>query len=658
MKAFAKRKSTQGQAGHVAVFATDETLAGLTPGHFSPGGEPSPLALAYISPHADFARVTAALRNMAGATKVVAVSTAGELCVAEPGQAPYCEANMEEKNVILQILPADLIAARSVWCVPLPDHDILAGMPILSHRDRIEKILEGLDRIALPFRIDARDTIALTFIDGLSACENFFMEAVYHSARFPCLFIGGSAGGKPDFRNTYIFDGQLVRQDHAVIVFLKLRPGRGYGVLKSQNFAKTSTEFVVIEAEADRRIVKSVIDPASGSVQPFLSVLAKQLGVAPQQVLSNLEQHTFGVEINGETFVRSVSGTDGETGCVSFYCDVNSGDTLQLLRATDFVAQTKDDVTAYLQGNPPALGAILNDCLLRRSHNGPRLDELEGLWTFPVAGFSTFGELFGINVNETLSALFFFDTQERQVCDDYVENFPIHYAQFCNYFTQRDLNRLQVLGKIHQKIINHLVEYVENSMNWGPKIELVLNQMVHIRNEIQAVRTIVEQTAVQTDEAQDPTAMSDEFSELAVAMKSIRRILESIDAIATHTNMLSLNATIEAARAGTAGRGFAVVAQEVRNLAQRTKNSLSGMNASIQAIEDSLTELGRGIDALKKNQDSTQYFFQNVVGQIGKIVESSRVMEHSLQGLEQIVGEQRRTLSAVHADRALLAKLQ
>ena len=91
------------------------------------------------------------------------------------------------------------------------------------------------------------------------------------------------------------------------------------------------------------------------------------------------------------------------------------------------------------------------------------------------------------------------------------------------------------------------------------------------------------------------------MSEMVAAMGGIEasstritEIVQIMQEIAFQTKLLALNAAVEAARAGEAGRGFAVVAQEVRSLADRSRQAL-------QQIRDlngeSQTQVERGVGA-------------------------------------------------------------
>ena len=72
------------------------------------------------------------------------------------------------------------------------------------------------------------------------------------------------------------------------------------------------------------------------------------------------------------------------------------------------------------------------------------------------------------------------------------------------------------------------------------------------------------------------------------AIQEIKELSQTILQITSQTNLLALNASIEAARAGEAGKGFAVVAEEIRVLAENSKNAVSKINDITYNVSDAV----------------------------------------------------------------------
>ena len=118
----------------------------------------------------------------------------------------------------------------------------------------------------------------LTFVDGLSNSESFLTEAIYESGKLPCLIIGGSAGGKFDFKDIFLFNNERTVRHNAVIILTKLKANIKYGVFKSQSCEKKNKfKFLVAQSNMLNRSVQSVLNSKGNRIVNFVDSLCHHL---------------------------------------------------------------------------------------------------------------------------------------------------------------------------------------------------------------------------------------------------------------------------------------------------------------------------------------------------------------------------------------------
>jgi len=576
--------------------------------------EGAAFVIAFASPDNDFDHLASLIKGLLPAgVPFIMVSTAGELCNTTLNHTLYQPATENRKKVLIQVYSKRMIKNCQIIETPLCNEDLKKGTVEKSVDERVNQIKAELDKIPLKFSITSYNTLALAYIDGLSSSETFFMQAVYASKKFPCMFVGGSSAGNLDFSATYIFDGTVVRKNYAVICLIKLQPDYHYGIFKTQGFKSDMGEFTISNSNSALRYVSKVFDENYNSIS-FLSLLKKRFNVTTvTELQKTLESYSFAVDVGGEPFVRAISKIDETNDRVYFFCDLAMGEKISIIRRTPLWDSTTKDWQQFMRGKPKPVGGILNDCILRRLCNAHELDSDNVFSDLPIAGYSSFGELLGSNINETLTAAFFFHTpNSSDFSDVYADNLPIFYSEFEKYFVDRHLMQIEIINKLRGKVINLLNE---NSRN----IPMILENVNTIGQHIGTIgddtkkllRTLEQDMAgvkklIEVNDQIVPT-----ISTLMDNTKEIKQILELIMNIAAQTNLLALNAAIEAARAGEYGRGFAVVADEVRKLSQSTQDSLNQTNASIQTLFQSVDEISAKI---KTSNDFT-YKFQGVMNQ-------------------------------------------
>lgn len=157
------------------------------------------------------------------------------------------------------------------------------------------------------------------------------------------------------------------------------------------------------------------------------------------------------------------------------------------------------------------------------------------------------------------------------------------------------------------------VNKVDQSSNL---IESIMNAAGSMSNQAEAINSAAVQVSDNSENGmkmvnkvgfsmKDIKAFAEEANKsigvLTERSKEITRVLAIITDIASQTNLLALNAAIEAAQAGDAGRGFAVVAEEIRKLAEDSRNSANEIEKLVRDVQHDTSNASNVIEVMNES---------------------------------------------------------
>lgn len=618
----------------VGYLSADElNTATLTP-LFEVAGGPA-LVMGYVSPDNDVSYVASSIKRVLSPNaKLILVTTSGELCRPAGSRTLYCEADENRRRVLLQVFSQRMIDDSYIMTIRIPNDDIRQGQVSMSVEDRVTQMKQEIDRHRIPFRMNVNHTFAMLYVDGLSNCESFVMQAFYENGMYPIPFIGGSAGGKLDFRNTYIYNDKEVLENCAVAVIVHIGKDYRYGILKTQAVERTGTSFEVVNANSALRYITTVEDK-NGEPISFIEALKKELGCSSVADLNRkMQSYTFATDIKGENFIRSISGIDEANDRINFFCDIEAGERLYLMKRVALQTTLQKAVREFNDGKPAPFGAILNDCILRRLGYPDEIKHIDMFSDIPVAGFSSFGEISGLHMNETLTAIFFYNVPAgTALSDPYVDFFAGHYAAYHEFFLNRVIARQQRVDELKNQVLDLFNEYqqrlpsiIQTIMQMSKNVDVVQSSMKELSGGIDEQSSYFNQLMSRNAE------ITPKLQLLSSSTEKINSVLHMITEISTQINLLALNAAIEAARAGDAGRGFSVVAQEVGKLSKSTQESVHSSDEAINTLVRDVKEIDQILAKNKEFEGKINEFDKRFTNQVTRVHES---LDNSLQHISR-----------------------
>lgn len=224
-----------------------------------------------------------------------------------------------------------------------------------------------------------------------------------------------------------------------------------------------------------------------------------------------------------------------------------------------------------------------------------KIPQLQDIYTRLQKGRGQFEGVMKKNLQAVMQISSLDVVLEKEVSD--MENLSSRVAESSQYIHQAAAQTTTVAGEVakaHEGLTSTIVEVSGETDTVYGKIKDGQQQLTEIRD-------------LSSTTIEESKNMEKDMDELLDVIEHMNEVISGITAISDQTNLLALNASIEAARAGEAGRGFAVVAEEIRQLAEQTKQLTGNMGEFVEGIrgasQKSSTSVSSTIDALGNISD-------------------------------------------------------
>ncbi len=158
-----------------------------------------------------------------------------------------------------------------------------------------------------------------------------------------------------------------------------------------------------------------------------------------------------------------------------------------------------------------------------------------------------------------------------------------------------------------------------------------MKESSRINTSVYQLNQKVEQSKERADNICDEIQKRIEVSmKKADNIKVINQSVEMIMSVSDEINLLALNASIEAARAGEAGKGFAVVAEEVKKLADESREATVMIQSKVGIAIESVYEL------MENSKYALEFLKGDIMSDYEQFLESGKMYVKSSNAMKEL----------------------
>jgi methyl-accepting chemotaxis protein len=138
-------------------------------------------------------------------------------------------------------------------------------------------------------------------------------------------------------------------------------------------------------------------------------------------------------------------------------------------------------------------------------------------------------------------------------------------------------------------------------------------------------------------------AIAESMMRLSEQTQTIGQIIATVEDLSAQSNLLAVNAAIEAAKAGEHGKGFGVVAQEVKSLAEQSRQATDRVRTILSDIQKATTAAvmatEQGGKAVEAGGKQTEMAGESIAALASSVTEAAQAaMQIAASSQQQLIG--------------------